>query len=175
MPNSKTPPESFRGTPKGEIRALVSEALARLVDDLDRLDRVGYSENVCGIVKDALKQIRTAAISRAGSTWVAGIANVAGDFYVAYEKWNGAGEMTSRDAILLRREEIDDLREFNRYMSAAFRRNHRSANVVSPREAEFCDIAFAQLTRLAKTWPEYFISLASAVKNRNRRSKRTRG
>lgn len=161
----------FRGTSKGEIRALVSEALPRMIEDLERLESTGYSENVCDVVKKALDDIRVASINGAGSVWVAGIAHASGDFFLAYRRWNGQGEKTTRDAILQRRQEVDELRTHNNRMSADFRKNHLRDTVVTSQDAEFCDIAFDRLSNLSKSWPQHFKSLASAMKNRRRRIK----
>jgi hypothetical protein len=174
MASTRISPAPFRGTPKGEIRALVSEAFARMIDDLSRLEETGYGEDVCARVKSAITSIHDASMEKSGSRWVAGIAAVSGDFYTTYEKWNGQEQNVTRDAIISRRLEIREMQEFNNRMSLSFRKNHRARTVISRAEAEFCDVAFARLNELAALWPEYFKSLKTALRNRRRRTKRAR-
>lgn len=164
-------PTKFRGTSKGEIRALVSEALSRLVFDLKRLEGKGYTEDVCDVVKKALIEIRHAAVDNSGSIWVGNIADQSGDFYKTYERWNGQGTRVARDALILRRREIIELQDYNQKMSRDFRSAHRRLAPISTMESSFCNVAYARLADVAAYRPDLFKSLKTALKNRKRRLK----
>jgi hypothetical protein len=172
MPREPGSPIKFRGTPKGEIRALVSEALSRLVFDLKQLESTGYTEDICDVVKKALIDIRHAAVENSGSIWVGNIADQAGDFYKTYVRWNGQGTREERPALVLRRREIIELQDYNQKMSRDFRLAHRRFVPISPMESSFCDVAFARLADVAAYRPDVFKSLTSALKNRRRRMKK---
>ena len=153
------------------IYTLVARAIPRFIEDLQRIERTGYGDAQCAIVKTALTSIREAAQERAGSRWIAQIALGGGDFCDAYERWNGNGASAERSAVANRRDELNELQKINKNWSAAFRRNHNGDVPSAPGDEEFAKLAYTALANVVASERAMFRSLASAVKEHGRNSR----
>lgn len=153
------------------IYTLVARAIPRFIEDLKRIERTGYGETQCAVVKTALTSIRRAAQAGAGSRWIAQIALDSGDFFDAYERWNGHGTSTDRSAIASRRDELGELQKINSRWSGVFRRNHEGDVPSAPGDEEFANLAYVAFADVVASERATFRSLASAVKEHGKNTR----
>lgn len=155
--------KKIKGKPQHNLRGLTTTIFGAFLSDLDQLEKEGYDEIECNAVKEALNEINENCQLIATSPWMSQIALDYGDWYSAYERWNGPGKKTSNDAIASRRENLLALRKFRSKWKKNVTKNHKSSLRADHDVANFSDKAVKSLEKFCKKYPNYFKNLNGAI------------
>ena len=153
----------FKGEPQHNLRGLTTTIFGALLNDLGQFEKVGYTEVECTTVKEALRNINNDCQKIATSPWMAQISLDYGDFYSAYERWNGNGTKASNDAIASRRENLNALKKFREKWKKNVTHNHKRRIGGNDDVAQFSDNAVKSLETICKKHPNFFKNLNGAI------------
>lgn len=144
-----------------------SRAIARLIDDLRKLDRTGFKEEICITVKNALRTLVEEIRKPVGPAF---LPSVLGDYdrlLQTYEEWNDFGTQSDPDTVNGRRERIEELSRIRRAIQGKLK-SHRKAGAppVTPADREILKTSVAKLELVVTQNPTIFPRLRKALSQR---------
>ncbi|MDX5983902.1 hypothetical protein [Sphingomonas echinoides] len=157
------------GSPEWAIWHVKAIGLPRLIDDLDRLEKTGYPESKCKVVKGALSQVIKVTEEATESYWRPCVSSDLQKYKDIYEKWNDRGEGVDLVDRAHRRKCISDMREVRKRMSNSLKKERQKRE--DSAQGEFGTDAdktvavgiYAEFAKIVETHPDTFPGLKAAV------------
>ena len=157
------------GSPEWAVWHVKAIGIPRLVDDLDRLEKTGYPEGKCKLVKAALGEVIKATNDAKDSYWRPCVSSDLQKFRDIYDKWNDRGEGVDLVDRAHRRKCVTDMREVRKRMSRNLANDKKRREASSQSEfatAEDKSLAegiYSEFGKIVQEHPDTFPGLRAAV------------
>jgi hypothetical protein len=143
--------------------------LPRLLDDLERLERTGFPEEKCKLVRSALTEMIRVTDQAEDSFWRPCVSGELQQFLDVYIKWNSRKEGADLVDRLHRRQQLEQMRLLRKKMSGNMKRERadRSAgaqqDILGKDDYGLGQVVYEQLKKLAESDRTTFKILKTAV------------
>ncbi len=155
--------EQRRGSNAWALEELIDRGLGKLVADLKARELAGFGEDVCELVKDALRTL-AARPSAAGAAFASGIVGEFDKFRQNYGDWNGQGTKSSKSAIIRRRQLVKTLHDWRAKMLDVLRKRRKGGlGQASLGDYTFVKEVYAKFRLLVDAHPLIFPGLKQSV------------
>jgi hypothetical protein len=153
-----------RGSKEWRVVEMNSRGIPLLLNDLKNLEKNGFDDAQCAIIRTALNKIINSANGLAAGRLFRDLVLAYEDFLQTYTEWNNNGTEGSIEATANRRTRIKELIETQRRVTKAITKRRKSSTfTVSGEDAAVADTAYAQFRVIVDSNPTIFKSLAHSV------------
>jgi hypothetical protein len=156
----------LKGSNEWRVVEMNSRGIPKLLTDLKNLDKTGFAETQCIIIKSALNKIINSANGLDSGRLFRDLVLAYEDFLQTYTEWNNNGTDGSIEATSNRRARINELIEIQRRVTRVIskRRKFGTFNVLAA-DAGVADAAYAQFRIIVDSSPTIFKGLSHSVAN----------
>ncbi|MBL1267923.1 MAG: hypothetical protein COA87_009280 [Halomonas sp.] len=165
--NDKMIFDASRGTVVWGVNWFRRDALSSFLDDLLEKERAGYPQAICDKVYDELEKIANQAAGLPDySWWRKSILSELEGFLDIYREWNNH-EGPEPEKVEGRKKELRNLRRKRNKLATRIRKNQYI--IQEELDLRVIDSMYESLSRLVKSFPDVFKSLAKALERYIRR------